>query len=334
MRYKDIKAPENLKEKTLLQMKTGLKKQPNRRMPKYAVAAACIFIVFTTTVFALTLLDADFTRFLRPHDDEQAQYLANGAYIVDEISESKTGNIYVKQVIGDSNLTYVLFDFIAPKETVLDDFRYYFLSSDIETDFSDFFYGIYQLPDDNSADNIVSFVCHIMTENKTLQGSEIRMALNNLASYETEEAYHAENQYSNYEKHGAVATGNWSVIFDANFKSYSEAKVVNQEIEIGGYKVTVQSIAISPISVTIRSFTEFSHEVNDFVQNKGNVESDNFPIKINYDDDTFEFTSDFMGASSVDHNAGIITTIKRFDGVINDKKIASVEFFGKTIYKK
>lgn len=334
MRYKDIKAPKNLKVKTLLQMKNGLKKQPNRRMPKYAVAAACVFVVFTTTVFALTLLDADFTRFLKPHDDEQTQYLANGAYIVDEISESETGSIYVKQVIGDSNLTYVLFDFVAPKETVLNDYKYYFYSDDIETDFSECVYGIYQLPDDNSADNIVSFVCHIMTENKTLQGSEIKMDLNNLASYETEDAYHADNRYSNYEKHGAVATGNWSVVFDANFKSYSEPKFVNQEIEIGGYKVTVQDISISPISVTIRSFTEFSHEVNDFVQNKETVEHDNFPIKINYDDGTFESTLDFMGASSVDHNTGIITTIKRFDGVINVKEIASIEFFGKAIYKK
>lgn len=160
------------------------------------------------------------------------------------------------------------------------------------------------------------------------------MALNNLASYETEEAYQTENRYSNYDKHGAVSTGNWNVVFDANLKPYSTPKPINKEIEIGEYAVNVQSVAISPISITIRSFTEFSHEVNDFVQNKEAVENDNFPVKVNYDDGTFAFTSDFMGTSSIDHATGIITTIKRFDGVINDKEITSIEFFGEIIYKK
>jgi len=52
-------------------------------------------------------------------NDEQAEYLSNGAYVVDKQVANENGTLTVKQVIGDSNLTYILMDFVAPEGTVL-----------------------------------------------------------------------------------------------------------------------------------------------------------------------------------------------------------------------
>lgn len=335
MRFKDTKAPEALKKETLLLMQAKMHKANIGRIRplKFTVVAACILLVFTTTVFALTLLDVDFIRFLQPNNDEQAQYLANGAYIVDKIDKKKTGSIHVKQVIGDSNLTYILFDFIAPRGTILDDYRYYFYLDNIDSDYDEHFFGITQIPDEDTTDNVISFVCDIITEMGSLQGSEIKIALHNLASYETEEIYLTENRFSNYEKSGAIAMGNWEVIFDADFKSYSVPQKVSQKVDIWGYEADVKSIAISPISVTIRMNTEFSEEISSALSENTEIGSDSYPIEISYADGTLEVTEDFNGASSINHKTGEITTVKMFDGVINNKEIVSIHLFGEILYQ-
>lgn len=58
---------------------------------------------------------------------------------------------------------------------------------------------------------------------------------------------------------------------------------------------------------------------------------DNFPITINYKDGTSETTSIFTGLTVSELLGNQLFTIKTFEDVINDKKIASIVFFNKEI---
>ncbi|WP_461671255.1 hypothetical protein, partial [Mycobacterium tuberculosis] len=91
--------------------------------------AAVLMVFMATTAFATTYmgLDEKFMKFLNPVNHEQAEHLSNGAYVVDKQVSNNQGTLHIKQVIGDSNLTFVLMDFSAPMGTVLDGARYRFL---------------------------------------------------------------------------------------------------------------------------------------------------------------------------------------------------------------
>jgi hypothetical protein len=100
-----------------------------------AVLAAVLMVCLATTVFAAAYmgLDETFMKFLNPVNHEQVEYLSNGAYVVDKQVKNENGTLKIKQVIGDSNLTYILMDFSAPEGTILDAARYRFLENDITT---------------------------------------------------------------------------------------------------------------------------------------------------------------------------------------------------------
>src|SRR5690606_4003632 len=132
-----------------------------------AVLAAVLAVCLTTTAFAAAYmgLDEAFIKFLNPVSDEQAQYLSNGAYVVDKKVVKKNGTLTIKQVIGDSNLTYVLMDFTAPKGTVLDAARYRFEHSSISADDNFYSTEFKVLDDGNPNDNKFSLLLSIMTKN-------------------------------------------------------------------------------------------------------------------------------------------------------------------------
>jgi hypothetical protein len=75
---------------------------------------------------------------------------------------NEKGTLTIKEVIGDSNLTYVLMDYTAPEGTVLDSTRYRFEYPMITTDHST---GFMLLDDENPNNNKISLVMKIITKN-------------------------------------------------------------------------------------------------------------------------------------------------------------------------
>ena len=139
---------------------------------KPALAAAVIAVcLITTTAFAATYmgLDINFLNFLKPSSEEQAEYLANGAYVVDKQVKNRNGTLDIKQVIGDSNVTLILMDFTAPKGTVLNEAHYSFEDIDIDFGYGFAGYGIISLKDENLNDNKISLIMRIQT-NDSLAG--------------------------------------------------------------------------------------------------------------------------------------------------------------------
>ena len=71
---------------------------------------------------------------------------------------------------------------------------------------------------------------------------------------------------------------------------------------------------------------EINEAAGSLKENGTNQYLDNYPITIKYQDGTSETTSLFNGLHLTENGTQIFT-IKTFENVINDKEIASIEFF-------
>ncbi|NLV86747.1 MAG: hypothetical protein GX025_05980 [Clostridiales bacterium] len=293
---------------------------PMKRFKPAIVTAVIAICLITTTAFAAayTGLDINFLNFLKPSSDEQIEYLANGAYVIDKQVKNKNGTLDIKQVIGDSNVTLILMDFIAPEGTILNKAHYSFENIDIDYGNGFAGYGIVSLEDKNINDNKISLVMRVKT-NDSLMGQKFRLKLSNLGSSET---WPGELTTS--------VSGEWKTSFNLDFKNYSMDYQINQAIEMFGYDAIINTISVSPISVAFKLESSFVEQIS---QAAGNWEvlgenkySDVYPITINYKDGTSETTDIFNGMSHLDVEN--ILLIKTFESVINDKEIESLTFFG------
>ncbi|MFD0678363.1 MULTISPECIES: hypothetical protein [unclassified Paenibacillus] len=294
------------------------------KLVRYAVLAAVLMVCLMTTAFAAAYmgLDAAFIKFLKPANNEQAEYLSNGAYVVNKTVKNEYGSLTIKQVIGDSNLTYILMDFTAPEGTVLNAARYRFYSS-ITTNQSFHSTGFEVLDDGNPNDNKISLVMNIMTDS-SLVGQTVDLKLYDLQA--------ADPFPSNFE---TVIPGSWEAAIKLDFKEYSNLYQIDQNITLFGYKAILKTIFVSPISITLKidseSLKEINHAAGGLKEIGVNEYLDNFPITINYKDGTSETTSIFTGLALSDLLSNQLITIKTFGNVINDKEIASIVFFDKEI---
>lgn len=286
------------------------------------VLAAIMIVCLTTTAFAAAYigLDEAFLKFLKPVDGEQAQYLSNGAYAVDETVTNKNGSLTIKQVIGDSNLTYILMDFTAPEGFVLNAKRYRFLNPNINAGSGSFGTDFHMLEDGNSNDNKISLVMSIMTKS-SIVGKTVHFTFDELQA--------ADPFPGIFE---TVISGDWQATVKFDFKEYSNLYEINQNIDMFGYEAILKSIVVSPISISLKIESEYIKEISD--ANKGSLKEvgeneslDDYPITINYRDGTSETTSIFRGLHLGDLLVGEIFTIKTFENVINDKEITSIVFF-------
>ncbi|MFX3633932.1 MAG: hypothetical protein ACE3L7_26615 [Candidatus Pristimantibacillus sp.] len=285
-----------------------------------ALLAAVLMVCLTTTAFAAAYmgLDEAFIKFLKPADNEQAEYLSNGAFVVDKTVNNEYGSLTMKQVIGDSNLTYILMDFTAPEGTVLNAARYRFLSS-ITTNQSFHSTGFEMLDDGNPNDNKISLVMNIMT-NSSLAGQTVDLKLYDLQA--------ADPLPGIFE---TVIPASWETTIKLDFKEYSTLYQIDQNMTLFGYRAILKSISVSPISITLKidsgSLKEINKAAGGLKEIGENKHLDNFPITINYKDGTSETTSIFTGLALSDLLSNQLLTIKTFESVINDKEITSIEFF-------
>lgn len=305
-----------------------------RRFKPALVAAVMIFCVFTTTAFASAYLglDVQLLRFLNPSSDEQAEYLANGAYVVDKQVKNKNGTLEIKQVIGDSNLTYILMDFIAPEGVILNADRYRF-DCDVDVDNYSSFYsiGFTKLEDEDPADNKISLILELQTE-RPLQGGKMKLRLKELegAAFlpETfEEATGIEEEDITFK---TVLQGDWRTSFMLDFKDISRTYTPNSKVNVYGYEAMLESVSVSPISIVIKftsPFTREIHEAAPFEQVEYNLYRDAFPVTIHYKDGSEETTVYATGMSHGDFLGNKNLSVKKFENMINDKKIEFIEIF-------
>lgn len=296
---------------------------PVKRL-RSAVLAAVLMVCLTTTAFAAAYmgLDEAFIKFLNPVNKEQSEYLSNGAYVVDKQVANENGSLTIKQVIGDSNLNYILMDFTAPEGTVLNAARYRFKDTMFNTN-QEISTGFKVLDDGNSNDNKISLVMSILTEN-SIAGQTVHFKFKDIQA--------ADPLPGIFE---TVIPGSWETTLKLNFKEYSKLYKVDQDISMFGYRAVLKSISVSPISITLKIESESTEEISKAdggLKEIGKYKhSDNYPITINYKDGTSETTSIFNGIRRIDHLNQQILTIKSFENVINDKEIASIVFFDKEV---
>lgn len=297
---------------------------PPVRLVRRAVFAAVLMLCLTTTAFAAVYmgLDEAFIKFLKPVNHDQAVHLSNGAYLVNKTINNKYGSLTIKQVIGDSNLTYILMDFTAPEGTVLNAARYRFHNvSEISQGYHST--GFEMLDDGDPDDNKLSLVMSILTKN-SLAGQNLNFKL-----YDLQAADPLPGIFD------TVIPGSWETSFTLNFKENSTLYEVDQGITMYGYEAILKTIAVSPISITLKidsgSLKEINKAVGRSEEIAPNVYLDDFPVTIKYKDGTAETTRIFTGLAASEYLSNQMLTIKTFDSLINEKEIASFVFFGKEI---
>jgi len=298
---------------------------PVKRLRPVVLAAVLMVCLTTTAVAAAYMgLDKAFLKFLNPLNDEQAKYLSNGAYVVDKQVANEDGILTIKQVIGDSNLTYILMDFTAPEGTVLNAARYRFLDTFMSnTGQNSRSTGFNVLDDENPNDNKISLVMSIFTKN-SIAGQTVRFIFNDLQA--------ADPLPGIFE---TVLSGPWETTFKLDFKEYSNLYEVDQKVDMFGYEAVLKSISVSPIAISLKIESGFLKGINEasggFKEIGENEYLDNYPITINYKDGTSETTSIFTGLTVTDNLIDEIFSVKTFENVINDRAIASFVFFDKEI---
>jgi len=290
---------------------------PSKRF-KVVLLAAVVTICLTTTAWAAAFMGLDdmFMSYLNPNH-EQTQALSNGAYVVDKQIKNKNGTLEIKQVIGDHHLTYILMDFTAPEGTVLDAARYRF---------ADYGLAIYQttmtefevVNDSHPSDNKISLVMSIITKD-SIAGQKVRFKVKDLQ---------ASDPYPGHFK--TVIGGEWETDLKLGFTEYSTLYEVNKNISMFGHEAILQSISVSPISISLKiesSSLDDIHQAAGPLKEIGlNQNLDDYPITIKYQDGTSETTS-LLNGIHLSESHRYLFTVKRFEHVINDKEISSIVFF-------
>lgn len=299
---------------------------PRHKVLQTALIAAVFCILIGTSAFAAVsfgLMDGLRT-FLQPATPEQAELLAQGAYVVDKIDRNPNGTLEVKQVIGDSNLVYLLLEFTAPEGTVLDLDGYRFNGS-LDAGRHTTGAGFVKIADADENDNLITLVMCAPTR-APIAGKHAKLKLSDLEGA---------NMGADYQ---TVLTGSWSVSFPLDFEDCSITYPVAQTLSAEGYDITLQSISISPLSVTLRANSPYTREISQSLNEKYAPYSDNsprwFPVTIHYADGSTETSSRSvrMGSTSeMNHLSGDILDIITFDSLINSKTIDSIEICGTAI---
>lgn len=313
----------------VVQSQNEAKKQsrftPKRRLRPALLCAVLIGCLTTTALAAAYIgLDDALLNFLKPANQEQAQFLSNGAYVIDKQIQNENGTLTMKQVVGDSNRTFILMNFTAPEGTVLDADEYRFESTYLRYDRSGrdrfgYSLGFDVLDDGHPNDNSINLVMKITTKHSLARRT---------FDFEFENLQIRNPVTKDFE---TIIPGTWKTTVKLDFKEYSSVYQINQDIDMYGYKAVLKTISISPISITLKLESNSLREISN-TADRGKIDGkslDNFPITINYKDGSSETTNFFSGSDSMDLITGQMFTNKTFKNVINDKEIKSIVFFNK-----
>lgn len=302
------------------------RRAPRHKMLRTALIAAVFCILIGTSAFAAVssgLMDGLRT-FLQPATSEQEELLAQGAYAVNKSDRNPNGTLEVKQVIGDSNLVYLLLEFTAPEGTVLDLDGYRFHGS-LDVGQQTTGAGFVKIADGDENDNHITLVMCEPTR-EPIAGKRAKLELSDLEGANVGEEYQP------------ILSGSWSVRFPLEYEDCSVTYPMAQTIPVEGYDMTLQSISVSPLSVTLRANSPYTREIMQSLDEKYAPYSENsprwFPVTIHYANGSTEAAAHgvHMGSTSeINHLSGDILDIITFDSLINDKAIDSIEICGTVI---
>ncbi|RUS46632.1 DUF4179 domain-containing protein [Cohnella sp. AR92] len=306
----------------------GGKPKRARVSPKPIILTiAAVLCLFVTSAYSAAQLglDVKWLKYLGISDGEQERYLANGAYVVDKTVANQDGTLHVKQIMGDSNLLYILMDFTAPEGTVLDAARYRFHGSLRMQGVDSSGIGFDSLEDDNPGDNRICLVMSIQANN-TEAGQEAELAVTDLQA--------AEPYPDEYE---VIQPGEWKTTIKLDFKNGSKRYEANRTVQLYGHKATLEALSVSPISVTLFLRSDSLEEIWEEARRSGTEigpdgrSSDDYPVTIHYKDGTSETTSVFSGMAQAHPSLGDMMVVKPFLPILQPDRIESIEFFGAVV---
>lgn len=304
-----------------------------RIRPAFVAAVICCCLLTTTAFAAVLGMDGKFLSFLKPGDEQQAEYLAHGVFNVDEKIVEPNGTLEIKQVIGDDNLTYILMDFTAPEGTTLNAEQYIFEEQDFSAGEGSYSVDLIQAQDDDPGDNKISLIFSVISDQPT-QGAVAQVRFTNLLSGPAQKG----TPYTQFE---TVANGTWEATIPLKYQNYSSAYTVGKTVTLYGYEATVRMVSVSPISVALQIESPNLREINQAIQEDGGLQElaghpyqykDPLPVRINYEDGTSEITQIFNGMAQTryvqnDVEINEMLLVKTFDQVINDREISAIDFF-------
>ncbi|MGO5029718.1 RNA polymerase sigma factor [Candidatus Agathobaculum pullicola] len=175
--------------------------------------------------------------YLRNHADTEDA--VQSAYAVNKSDSNQNDTLEVKQVIGDGNLVYLLLKFTAPEGVRLnqDDYRF---SGALQAAQQTTAAGFFKITDENENDNKITLIMCEPTREPALGKCAV------LELYDLEGA-------NNVENYQIVLSHNWRISFPLNFDDCSIVYPVKQTLSAEGYDITLQSISVSPLSITLRA---------------------------------------------------------------------------------
>lgn len=314
---------------------------------KWLLPTVAAIPLFITVCYATGLLNLSpqLSNFLGINNHEQGNYLSSKAFFVDQFIQQDSGTIHIKEVIGDNNLTYIFFDFIAPNNVVLDKNYYQFVLGNMDIPYSQQIYNIHMIDDDDKTDNKISFAFKIQTE-KSLSGKKIELFLSDLYGYDNPELHRFrkdvfirvdKKEVLNYEffqefypdelDNIIVYDGNWSSTpFKVDFNTVSSNYTLNQKIEVDDVGIDIKTINISPLSITISGETFKNHDkLHDLLNDDFHWDLNKFTIHYL---DGLEEKSTTSGSFSYIDNDFIYT--HQFLP-ITDKQIIAITYLGQRI---
>lgn len=333
--------------------------QKQKKSPKKLATALLLTasILFTSTVLAEDFgeLSEDIFDFFSVTQGERKEYLSNGALILNQLFEGENGSIYLKEVIGDENITYIFYDFIAEEGTVLDKKFYLFEDQQILGAISgSSSSSSYSLEDDDKTDNVVSFVT-ILDYRVSLEGATINFSVGDLYGYDDYEQNYEHIRWRQQERYKELLRagetisginaedydleaetpeewevfpdiqaiyGNWTTSFTADFKSYSKLYKINDNIETPDLKMKLKTMSVSPLSIGLE--IEFWTYLIDNLHNLGK----NQIIRITFTDGTTLEEETGAGLSySTYTKRGSLNVTYVFPEIL-EKEIYSVTYYG------
>ena len=242
------------------------KVRPMKKLKKIPVLAAAAALLLMTCAFAVVSgLDQRLLHYLGAGAEEEP-LLSPMAVPLDIAAEDSGGTLEAKQVLADRYTALILFEFTAPKGTVLDGDSYrleYPNGSDVTITAADgtpirsLTFGWELVEDDDPADNRVCYVMEVhpyaFSAIQDTSGLTVDIELTGFYDYWRTEAQGEIQQHGKSSLTAAVQNHTfWFKDVPLNYADRTIRLTPNQEIQLLGGTTTVTSIEISPITVSVR----------------------------------------------------------------------------------
>ena len=309
------------------------KVRPMKKLKKIPVLAAAAALLLMTCAFAVVSgLDQRLLHYLGAGAEEEP-LLSPMAVPLDIATEDSGGTLEAKQVLADRYTALILFEFTAPKGTVLDGDSYrleYPNGSDVTITAADgtpirsLTFGWELLEDDNPTDNRISLLYSLqpLAGEASLLGSTATLTFTQL-----EEGAPSEDL--------VAATGSWSCTIPLPAEDSGRDYLVDQPFEAQGRQVQLTSVYLSPLSLVV-NLTEESDKVKelfDYITDhwQGNVflttgAQADIPMEEGGPFSTYDRGEDYDPDWQEQGRFFF-----RPEGIVDPSEIISLTFFGNTI---